>query len=195
MSVTSQANIASSQTIGAAKASAAGGQTSSQASPGEPGNNPGLANKEAISSAKPDTFEQFGRKKAQKPLIIHRDAHSIVLANHQLMYKTERKHGEKILWGHNADDKKKYVAVGNFINVINVIEDIKANLPNTKALKTQSHKYIQNEKRDPRSIYKEGAIDPHRTVTFMDAGFKELKCEPKKQGTGKRKEAQRFDLQ
>ena len=111
------------------------------------------------------------------------------------MYKTERKHGEKILWGHNADDKKKYVAVGNFINVINVIEDIKANLPNTKALKTQSHKYIQNEKRDPRSIYKEGAIDPHRTVSFMDQGFKELKCEPKKQGTGKRKEAQRFDLQ
>ena len=29
----------------------------------------------------------------------------------------------------------------------------------------------------------------------MDQGFKELKCEPKKQGTGKRKEAQRFDLQ
>ena len=29
----------------------------------------------------------------------------------------------------------------------------------------------------------------------MEQGFKELKCEPKKQGTGKRKEAQRFDLQ
>ena len=28
----------------------------------------------------------------------------------------------------------------------------------------------------------------------MEQGFKELKCEPKKQGAGKRKEAARFDL-
>ena len=28
----------------------------------------------------------------------------------------------------------------------------------------------------------------------MDQGFRELGCEPKKQGAGKRKEAQRFDL-
>ena len=36
---------------------------------------------------------------------------------------------------------------------------------------------------------------PHRTVAFMQQGFKELKCEPKKQGAGKRKEAQRFNLE
>lgn len=35
-------------------------------------------------------FKNFGNKEKKKPLIIHRDAHSIVLAGHQLMYKTPR---------------------------------------------------------------------------------------------------------
>ena len=64
--------------------------------------------------------------------------------------------------------------------MINVIEGMKANLPNVKPLKTQGHKYIQSVKRAPRSIYKDGSIEPHRTVAFMEQGFKELKCEPKK---------------
>ena len=69
-------------------------------------------------------------------MIIHRDAHSIVLAGHQLMYKTERINGEGPKWGWKADEKKPYKAVGNFVNIINVIEGLKSNLPNAKPLKT-----------------------------------------------------------
>ena len=58
------------------------------------------------------------------------------------MYKTEWPNGERPKWGENSDRQKPYVAVGNFVNVINVIEDMKANLPNVKPLKTQGHKYI-----------------------------------------------------
>ena len=37
-----------------------------------------------------ETFKSFGSKKYTKPLIIHRDANSIIFAGHQLMYKTPR---------------------------------------------------------------------------------------------------------
>lgn len=84
--------------------------------------------------------------------------------------------GEGPKWGHKADEKKPYVAVGKFTDIIPVIEEIKANLEHTKPLKTHSHKYIQNVKRSERSIYKNGSVPPHRTVAFMEQGFKELKC-------------------
>lgn len=35
---------------------------------------------------------------------------------------------------------------------------------------------------------------PARTVNFMEQGFKELKCEPKKTGAAKQKQEKRFDL-
>ena len=132
----------------------------------------------------------YGSKKPLKPLIIHRDAHSIVLASHQGMYKTERNlDGQGPKWGWRADEKKPYKAVGNFVNIIPVIEELKSNLPNTKPLKTKSHQHIQAVKRSERSIYKEGSVPPLRTVAFMEWGFKELKCEPKKQGAGKQQRA------
>ena len=40
--------------------------------------------------------------------------------------------GEGPKWGHRADEKKPYVAVGSFVNVIPIIEEIKNNLPNVK---------------------------------------------------------------
>ena len=80
MSVTASANAAaSSQTLGANKPAQPGKGEAAAAAP-----------KEASSQAKADTFQHFGHKKAQKPLVIHRDAQSIVLAGHQAMYKTER---------------------------------------------------------------------------------------------------------
>ena len=104
--------------------------------------------------------------------------------------------GEKPKWGHRADEKKPYKAVGNFVNIIPVIEEIKQNLPNLKALHHESNKYIAAQKRADRySIYKEGSVDPIRTKIFMEEGFKELKCEPKKLGASKRTQTQRFDLQ
>jgi hypothetical protein len=45
-------------------------------------------------------------------------------------------------WGHKADEKQPYVAVGSFVNIIPIIEELKANLPNVKPLKTFSHKHI-----------------------------------------------------
>ena len=74
------------------------------------------------------------------------------------------------------------MALGKFINMIPVIEELKSNLPNVKALKTENQKRIQEVRRATRSIYKDGAIPPERTVEFMQQGFKELKCEPKKAG-------------
>ena len=104
--------------------------------------------------------------------------------------------GEKPKWGHRADDKKTYKAVGNFVNIIPVIEELKANLPHLAPLHHESNKYIAAQKRADRySIYKEGSVEPRRTMIFMEEGFKELKCEPKKQGAGKRTQTQRFDLQ
>ena len=38
---------------------------------------------------KTEHFSSFGPKKEQKPMIIHRDAHSIILAGHHNAYKTE----------------------------------------------------------------------------------------------------------
>ena len=87
------------------------------------------------------------------------------------------------------------MAVGNFINIIPVIEELKQNLPNLRPLHHESTKYIQDVKRAERSIYKEGSIEPKRTVAFMEQGFKELKCEPKKQGANNRTHASLFDLQ
>lgn len=102
--------------------------------------------------------------------------------------------GEGPKWGHKADEKKPYVAVGRFANVIPIIEELKTNLPNVKPLKTFSQQYIKNVERIERSIYKEGSVMPGRTVNFMEQGFKELKCERKKNGA-KQKQVQRFDLQ
>ena len=86
------------------------------------------------------------------------------------------------------------MAVGNFVDVIPIIEDMKAYLPNVKPLKTFSSKHISKVKRSERSIYKDGAVEATRTREFMNQGFAELKCEPKKQGAAKVKAAQRFDL-
>lgn len=94
--------------------------------------------------------------------------------------------GEKPKWGHRADEKKPYKAVGNFVNIIPVIEELKNNLPNLRPLHHESTKHIASVKRSERSIYKDGSVEPKRTVKFMEEGFKELKCEPKKQGMSKR---------
>lgn len=81
------------------------------------------------------------------------------------------------------------MAVGSFANVIPIIEELKTNLPNVKPLKTFSQQYIKNVERIERSIYKEGSVPPDRTVNFMEKGFKELNCQPKKNGAGKQKRA------
>ena len=52
------------------------------------------------------------------------------------MYKTEKINGEGPKWGHKAGGEEPFMAVGNFVNIIHVIEDLKANLPNVKPLKT-----------------------------------------------------------
>ena len=87
------------------------------------------------------------------------------------------------------------MAVGKFVNIIPVIEELKQNLPNLRPLHHESTKHIQDVKRAERSIYKEGSILPTRTVYFMEEGFKELKCEPKKQGASNRTQNSLFDLQ
>lgn len=69
--------------------------------------------------------------------------------------------------------------MGNFVNVIPVIEELKQNLPNLRPLHHESTKYIKDVKRADRSIYKEGSVEPKRTVNFMMQGFKDLNCEPK----------------
>ena len=111
------------------------------------------------------------------------------------VYTSQQINGKRPEWGHNANPQKPYVAVGNFINIIPVIEELKQNLPNLRPLHHESTKYIQDVKRAERSIYKEGSIEPKRTVAFMEQGFKELKCEPKKQGANNRTHASLFDLQ
>ena len=74
------------------------------------------------------------------------------------------------------------------------VEELKQSLPNVKPFKTLNHKFIQQELRAPRSIYKDHGVPPARTVAFIQEIYKYLGCEPKAQGSGKRKEAQRFDL-
>ena len=69
--------------------------------------------------------------------------------------------GKKPKWGWRADEKKPYLAVGSFVNMIRVIEEIKQNLPNVKPLHHESNKFIAAQKRADRySIYKEGSIEP-----------------------------------
>ena len=72
-------------------------------------------------------------KKEQKPLfdpknpiVIHRDANSIVLAGHGKMYKTQRINGEGPKWGYKAEANKPYCPVGTLANVIPIVEDLKA---------------------------------------------------------------------
>ena len=72
------------------------------------------------------------------------------------------------------------------MNIIGVIEELKLNLPHLRPLHHESTKHIATVKRADRSIYKDAAVLPTRTVKFMQEGFKELKCEPKKQGASKR---------
>ena len=104
--------------------------------------------------------------------------------------------GEGPKWGFRAEKEKPYVAVGSFVNVIPIIEEIKNNLPNVKVFEPASEKYIANQKRNERSIYKfeNGAKPASRSDLIIHDGFKELKCEPKKQGVKQSTAAQRFDL-
>ena len=64
------------------KASVAAPEASGgKGNPGSTNANTNAASQNLAAEIK-DTFKSFGSKKTTKPLIIHRDAHSIVLAGH-----------------------------------------------------------------------------------------------------------------
>ena len=66
-----------------------------------------------------------------------------------------------------------YRPYGEVINVMTVIEELRANLSQPLEMQTSTRKSIYKNTRGPNPIYKPDAL-PSRTMQFMKEGFKEI---------------------
>lgn len=64
-----------------------------------------------------------------------------------------------------APQDKPYIALGDFQNVISVVEGLKQNIPHAKEMTAETQKMIQKVKRQQNPLFKTGR--PDRTLRIL----------------------------
>ena len=106
-------------------------------------------------------------------MVIHRSAARVIRANESAMIKQNL---DGVPRGWHSPLDSEYRPVGQFENIVPVIEELKTQLDNSGELKASTQKTILKMKKDPNHpLYKPAVDVPSRTLNSIQKGVADLR--------------------
>eukprot|EP00347_Sterkiella_histriomuscorum_P011953 403370464 len=100
----------------------------------------------------------------QEQQVIHRTANCVIYGGQQPQSK-QQKHRDLSNKGWMAPQDKPYVALGDFQNVISVVEGLKNQIPHAKEMSAETQKNISKVRRQQNPLFRNGR--PDRTLRIL----------------------------